>query len=147
MEEKVIESWICWKKLFYAIALMYNYVFIREYDKLLKATVRRKLALRQQKAIIKSYLKSVQLRGSCFQGVNEFKFVIFLSLLLQHNCFYCCMGIICSFVYLKFIANLHKCLQGHRSTSELNGDILKRSRWGSWYKFKLVFDFHSICNL
>ena len=64
---------------------MYNYVFIREYDKLLKATVRRKLALRQQKAIVKSYLKSVQLRGNSFQEVNEFKFVIFLSLLLQRT--------------------------------------------------------------
>jgi hypothetical protein len=68
--------------MFCAVALRYNYVFIREYDKMLKATVRRKLALRQQKAIIKSYLKSVQLRGSSFQEVNEFNFVIFLSLII-----------------------------------------------------------------
>jgi hypothetical protein len=107
---------------------MYNYVFIREYDKLLKATVRRKLALRQQKAMIKSYLKSAQLRGSSFQEVDKFKFVIFLSLLLQHNSLYGCMGLIWIFVCLKFIANLQKCLQGHGSTSELNGDVRKRSR-------------------
>jgi hypothetical protein len=66
---------------------MYNYVCDREYDKLLKATARRKLALRQQKAIIKSYLKSVQLRGRSFEEVNEFKlfFMTRLSISLQHT--------------------------------------------------------------
>jgi hypothetical protein len=51
---------------------MYNFVCVREYDKLQKATVRRKLALRQQKTLIKSYLKSVQLGERNFQEVNEF---------------------------------------------------------------------------
>jgi hypothetical protein len=56
----------------YVTTCVYNCVCVREYDKLLKATVRRKLALQQQKAIIKSYLKSVQLRGRRFQEVSEF---------------------------------------------------------------------------
>lgn len=49
-----------------------NCVSFREYEKLKKATVRRKMALRQQKTLIKSYLKSVQLRGRNFQEVVQF---------------------------------------------------------------------------
>jgi hypothetical protein len=44
----------------------------REYEKLKKVTVRRKMALRQQKTLIKSYMKSVQLRGKNFEEVGQF---------------------------------------------------------------------------